>query len=96
MPVSDPAGNVVSAEEEAYLLAIANTYFTVRLGRADIVWRFAGVRPLLEGLGRAQEAEDQETGLRLAAALVDAYRADPTVADVVRELTGGVPDWLRE
>ncbi|MBZ3906478.1 trypsin-like peptidase domain-containing protein [Streptomyces griseiscabiei] len=54
------------------------------------------VRPLLEGLGRAQEAEDRETGLRLAAALVDAYQADPTVADLVRELTGGVPDWLRD
>ncbi|MER6159646.1 tetratricopeptide repeat-containing serine protease family protein [Streptomyces sp. NPDC001868] len=54
------------------------------------------VRPLLEGLARAQEAEDQETGLRLAAALVDAHRADSSVADLVRELTGGVPDWLRE
>jgi glycerol-3-phosphate dehydrogenase len=48
VPVSDPSDAVVSAEEEAYLLAIANTYFTARLGRADIVWRFAGVRPLLE------------------------------------------------
>ncbi|MFD5160931.1 hypothetical protein ACFWMJ_23115 [Streptomyces hawaiiensis] len=52
------------------------------------------VRPLLEGLGRAQEADDQETGARLAAALVDAYRTDPSVAGLVRELTGGVPDWL--
>jgi glycerol-3-phosphate dehydrogenase len=48
VPVSDPCGAVVSAEEEAYLLAIANTYFAARLGRADVVWRFAGVRPLLE------------------------------------------------
>jgi glycerol-3-phosphate dehydrogenase len=48
VPVSDPCGAVVSAEEEAYLLAIANTYFAAGLGRADIVWRFAGVRPLLE------------------------------------------------
>ncbi|MFJ5974468.1 trypsin-like peptidase domain-containing protein [Streptomyces sp. NPDC093060] len=53
------------------------------------------VRPLLEGLGRAQEADDQETGAQLAAVLVDAYRADPTVADLVHELTGAVPDWLR-
>ncbi|WP_045561619.1 tetratricopeptide repeat-containing serine protease family protein [Streptomyces sp. FxanaA7] len=52
------------------------------------------VRPLLEGLGRAQEADDKETGAQLAAALVDAYRADPSVADLVRDLTGGVPDWL--
>ncbi|MEV6381855.1 hypothetical protein AB0M31_20855 [Streptomyces sp. NPDC051773] len=54
------------------------------------------VRPLLEGLSRAQEADDRETGLRLAAALVDAYRADPAVADVVRELTCDAPDWLRD
>lgn len=53
-------------------------------------------RPLLEGLGRAQEAEDRETAMRLAAVLIDAYRADPTVADLVRELTGDVPDWLRD
>ncbi|MFM9539886.1 trypsin-like peptidase domain-containing protein [Streptomyces turgidiscabies] len=53
------------------------------------------VRPLLEGLGRAQEADDQETGAQLAAVLVDAYRADPSVAGLVRDLTGGVPDWLR-
>lgn len=49
VPVTgDPSDAAASAEEEAYLLATANAYFTTRLDAKDIVWRFAGVRPLLE------------------------------------------------
>lgn len=36
----------VTAEEEAYLLDAANRYFRVPLKPEQIVWRFAGVRPL--------------------------------------------------
>jgi glycerol-3-phosphate dehydrogenase len=49
VPVNgDPSCPAASPEEESYLLAIANAYFTTRLASADIVWRFSGVRPLLE------------------------------------------------
>jgi glycerol-3-phosphate dehydrogenase len=36
----------VTADEEAYLIAAANRYFRVPLKREEIVWQFAGVRPL--------------------------------------------------
>ena len=47
--VSNPAeGFVASAEEEAYLIDAAARYLSHPLTRADIVWRFAGVRPLVD------------------------------------------------
>lgn len=42
----NPRAAHVSDEEEAYLLEAANRYFRVPLTREQIVWRFAGVRPL--------------------------------------------------
>ena len=42
----DPAAVEVSADEEDYLLSLASRFFRQPLSRADIVWRFAGVRPL--------------------------------------------------
>jgi glycerol-3-phosphate dehydrogenase len=41
-----PRMATVTAEEEAYLLDAANRYFRIPLKREQIVWRFAGVRPL--------------------------------------------------
>ena len=41
-----PAEATCSAEEEDYLLAAANRFLARPLERGDIVWRFAGVRPL--------------------------------------------------
>ncbi len=47
VPVSgSPADATCSAEEEAYLLAAVNRFLARPLTRGDIVWRFAGVRPL--------------------------------------------------
>jgi glycerol-3-phosphate dehydrogenase len=47
VPVSgSPSDATCSAEEEAYLLAAANRFLDRPLARGDIVWRFAGVRPL--------------------------------------------------
>jgi glycerol-3-phosphate dehydrogenase len=42
----DPRQVEVSAEDQNYLLAVANRFFRVKLAAADIVWQFAGVRPL--------------------------------------------------
>ncbi|MFN0219427.1 MAG: glycerol-3-phosphate dehydrogenase [Hyphomicrobium sp.] len=42
----DPSDAVASAEEVAYLLGIANAMFRKPLPLADVVWSFAGVRPL--------------------------------------------------
>ena len=44
----DPRAAASSADEEAYLLELANRFFARSLKPEDIVWRFAGVRPLLD------------------------------------------------
>ncbi|HRO50343.1 MAG TPA: glycerol-3-phosphate dehydrogenase [Hyphomicrobium sp.] len=41
-------GFLPSAGEEAYLIAAAGRYLSRPLARDDIVWRFAGVRPLVD------------------------------------------------
>mgnify|MGYP002620279484 CR=1 FL=1 len=47
-------GFVASAAEEAYLIDAAGRYLSHSLTRTDIVWRFAGVRPLVDdGAARA-------------------------------------------
>lgn len=46
-----------SAEEIAYLCEGANRFFRQQLGPADVVWSYAGVRPLIEdGSGKPEAA----------------------------------------
>jgi glycerol-3-phosphate dehydrogenase len=53
----DPSAVAISPAEEAYLLAAVNDYLRVPATAADIVWRYAGVRPLRDdGASKAQEA----------------------------------------
>jgi len=53
----DPAGVAISAAETDYLLASVSDYFRTPVARSDIVWSYAGVRPLFDdGASRAQEA----------------------------------------
>lgn len=42
----DPRAVSSDASDDAYLLDVANRYFSIQLSAADIVWRFSGVRPL--------------------------------------------------
>ena len=42
----DPRSVEVSSEDQTYLLAVANRFFRSKLTALDIVWHFAGVRPL--------------------------------------------------
>ncbi len=44
----DPGSARCSAEETDYLLAAAGGYFARPIGRDDVVWSFAGVRPLYD------------------------------------------------
>ncbi len=44
----DPAVAAMDEREEAYLLQAVNNCFTQQLGSADILWRYAGVRPLCD------------------------------------------------
>lgn len=42
----DPRAVEVTSEDQSYLLAVAQRFFRLPLTAADIVWQFAGVRPL--------------------------------------------------
>ncbi len=44
----DPAEAAIGEDEEDYLLDLANRFFAQPLARADIVWRYSGVRPLYD------------------------------------------------
>ena len=46
--VSPASGFIVGGDEEMYLLDVASRFFSQSLAPSDIVWRFAGVRPLVE------------------------------------------------
>jgi len=53
----DPRGVAISEEETQYLLAAATEYFERPVTAADIVWTYAGVRPLFnDHKSKAQEA----------------------------------------
>jgi glycerol-3-phosphate dehydrogenase len=53
----DPAEAVSTPAEEAYLCGAVTAYLREPVDPSDIVWRYAGVRPLLDdGVGRAQDA----------------------------------------
>jgi len=44
----DPSGVEADADEVAYLCGVANQYLRARIGTADVVWSFAGVRSLYD------------------------------------------------
>jgi glycerol-3-phosphate dehydrogenase len=53
----DPGQVTSTAEEEAYLCAAVSGYLRRPVEPADVVWRYSGVRPLLDdGASKAQEA----------------------------------------
>jgi glycerol-3-phosphate dehydrogenase len=63
----DPAAVTASAEEEAYLCAAVTEYFRRPVTRADIVWRYAGVRPLRDDGARAAQEARRDYSLELTA-----------------------------
>jgi glycerol-3-phosphate dehydrogenase len=44
----NPADAAIDENEEEYLLDLANQFFAQPLARADIVWKYSGVRPLYD------------------------------------------------
>jgi glycerol-3-phosphate dehydrogenase len=55
--VGDPADVRVSPDDEAYLCGAISAYLRRPVSVGDIVWRYAGVRPLRDdGASKAQEA----------------------------------------
>jgi glycerol-3-phosphate dehydrogenase len=49
----DPGQVAVSADEVAYLCALVNRYVVRQVSPDDVVWRFAGVRPIVEEPGKS-------------------------------------------
>ena len=64
----DPTTVAVTAEEEDYLCAAVSEYFRVPVTRTQIVWRYAGVRPLREDGATAAQQATRDYVLELDAA----------------------------
>lgn len=62
-----PADPQISAEEEDYLVELAGRFFAKPLARSDIVWRYAGVRPLLDDGSADPSAVSRDYRLDLTA-----------------------------
>lgn len=56
----DPRGARASEDEIAYLLAAANAAFTDQRTQLDVVWTYAGVRPLIEEPGKSATAASRD------------------------------------
>jgi glycerol-3-phosphate dehydrogenase len=52
----DPGSAAISGEEVEYLLALARQFFASPPARADIVWSYAGVRPLYDDESGADDS----------------------------------------
>ncbi|MGX4641265.1 glycerol-3-phosphate dehydrogenase [Massilia sp. SYSU DXS3249] len=61
----------ISAEETAYLCQLANRYFSRSIAPADVVWSYAGVRPLVEDAAAHASAATRDYRLELDGAAGD-------------------------
>jgi glycerol-3-phosphate dehydrogenase len=94
----DPALAMASEDEIAYLCAAASGYFRAPVGPGEVVWSYAGVRPLYDdGASKAQEAtRDYVLGLDVPsgeAPLVSVFGGKITT---YRRLAEAVLDQLRD
>ncbi len=64
----DPGTPRISEQETDYLCESVRRYFDVPLGRADVVWSFSGVRPLLDDHSGDPSAVTRDYRLELDAA----------------------------
>ena len=74
----DPAAAAISDAEENYLLGVANRFLAAPLSRADIVWRFAGVRPLYDDASADPSAVTRDYRM-----LLDAAPGAPPLLNVI-------------
>ncbi|MEZ5838293.1 MAG: glycerol-3-phosphate dehydrogenase [Geminicoccaceae bacterium] len=61
----DPGEVACSAQEAAYLCAAASEYFSKPLSTSDIVWRYAGVRPLYDDGAKSATSATRDYVLRV-------------------------------
>jgi glycerol-3-phosphate dehydrogenase len=63
----DPANATIDGEEKAYLLELAQQFFRAPLEDKDIIWSYAGVRPLYDDLSAEPSAVTRDYHLELLA-----------------------------
>ncbi|MBQ0719220.1 MAG: glycerol-3-phosphate dehydrogenase [Gammaproteobacteria bacterium] len=61
----DPSAAAMDSNEEGYLLEVINACFTRQLSRRDILWRYAGVRPLCDDESAKASAISRDYTLEL-------------------------------
>ena len=61
----DPRTVHCTAEEQSYMLSAVNRYFRKSLSDADVVWTYAGVRPLLYEEGKSASKVSRDYSYRL-------------------------------
>jgi glycerol-3-phosphate dehydrogenase len=63
--IGDPSRPTASVEEVDYLCAAANRYFRSPLAASDVVWSYAGVRPLYDDGASAAQAATRDYVLKI-------------------------------
>jgi len=63
--VGDPAKVAISPEEVSYLCRVVNDHFTKQIAPSDVVWTYAGVRPLHEDEAASASAVTRDYVLEL-------------------------------
>lgn len=61
----DPSDVAISTDEAAYLCASVNRYFRAKISSAEMVWSYAGVRPLFDDHAKEAKAVTREYVLAL-------------------------------
>jgi len=90
----DPDRVAIDASETGYLCALANRYFRRQLTPADVVWSYAGVRPLLEDAASSASAATRDYLLghdRAGAPLLSVFGGKITT---YRRLGEEAVDWI--
>lgn len=87
---------VIDADETDYLCAAVNRAFTRHIGAADVVWSYAGVRPLIGDEGGAGNASSTSRDYRLetdteGAPLLSVFGGKVTT---FRKLAEQAVDWI--
>lgn len=66
--VGDPGDAAITPDEERYLLDAANRFLKRGLASSDVVWRYAGVRPLYDDASENPSTVTRDYHLRLTVA----------------------------
>lgn len=88
----DPQKATCSASEKEYLINLCNHYFEKQLNVSDILWDFAGVRPLIED--RAEKnastaSRDYRLSVRYAEAEFDTHKNTQKASPPLLNIWGG-------